>query len=298
MLLGKFREGWAAYEWRLKTEEMKGAFYHDVGREWRGKEDLSGKTIMVSSEQGLGDSIQFCRYFAVLKSLGAEAIFRVPQPLVRVLSSLRWATKIVSSADPPPAYNFHCPLLSLPHIFDASADSIPSETPYLFAEADKVSDWKKRLGKKTALRVGIVWSGSADHKRDAYRSIRFLELSTLLDGKIEWHSLQIEYRSADLELLNRCAFVRQHQDELHDFSDTAALVHNLDLVISVDTSVAHLAAAMHKPTWILLPYVPDCRWLLDRVDSPWYSSMRLFRQDASRDWRSVLECVRNELERL
>lgn len=168
--------------------------------------------------------------------------------------------------------------------------------PYLYGDPSKVQQWQQRLGNKERLRVGLVWSGSATHQNDMNRSIRLEELLAITDLPVEWHSLQKEYRQPDLAVLNKHPEIQQHQDDLKDFADTAALIECLDLVISVDTGVAHVAGAIGKPVWILLPYSPDYRWMLDREDSPWYLTARLYRQPKDGDWQSVILQVLSDLE--
>jgi hypothetical protein len=205
---------------------------------------------------------------------------------------------LIAKGDPLPAFDASCPLMSLPCVFKTTVETIPAVIPYLVADQGKVAKRKQQFELSDQTRVGLVWSGSVDHKNDVNRSISLDKMLSLLDLPIEFHSLQKEYRKDDLAILARDARIHRHEDELNDFDDTAALIETLDLVISVDTSVAHLAGAMGKQIWVLVPYVPDFRWLLDRDDSPWYPTLRIFRQDERREWRSVLNKVKTALENL
>ena len=186
--------------------------------------------------------------------------------------------------------------MSLPRAFNTTLEDIPFTGKYLSTDPKKVHFWERRLGLKRSRRVGVVWSGAAKHGNDHNRSIALADLVPIMGDFCEWHSLQTEYRPHDWDVLQETARIYQHQDELHDFSDTAALIECLDLVITVDTSVAHLAGALGKPVWIMLPKVPDFRWLLDRDNSPWYESARLYRQSQQGDWSDVLTTIEHELE--
>jgi len=221
----------------------------------------------------------------------AEVILEVPKPLVSVMQTLHPEVSIAVKGEALPHFDCHCPVMSLPFVLKTTLETVPSSSGYLRSSAEKVQRWADKLGVSRDKRIGVVWSGSATHKNDHNRSIPLLELSPLFDLPYEWHSLQKEYREGDLDLLSELPHVHQHQDSLSDFSDTAALIECLDLVITVDTSVAHIAGALGKPVWILLPYVPDFRWLLDREDSPWYDSARLFRQSDTSGWTGVVQGV-------
>lgn len=295
LLKGEYRAGWEKFEWRLKREETR-AMYPDYPQPaWRGQRDIAGRTLLIHSEQGLGDVIHFCRYLEDVARLGAKIIFEVPASLVPFVGTLRCPLTIVAKGESLPAFDAYCPVMSLPFAFGTTIDTVTSRVPYLSSDPFKVAQWQQRLGTRDRMRVGLAWSGASTHQDDAKRSMKLEGLLPLLDLPIEWHSLQREYRPSDLDLLQRCPGLRQHQDRLEDFSATAALIECLDLVITVDTSVAHVAAAMGKPVWIMLAFVADYRWLLDRDDSPWYPSVRLFRQPKIGDWHGVVSRVAAEL---
>ncbi len=294
ILMGQYLEGWELFEWRFKYDPLKHNYPPFPKPPWRGQADIRGRKLLIHGEQGYGDVIQFCRYLPQVRALGADIILEVQQPLVPLVSTLNCPMTVVAKGDVLPEVDAYCPIMSLPYVFKTTVGTIPAEVPYLFSDKEKVKVWQEKLG-PARLRVGLTWSGSRDHKNDLNRSIWLKELLPLTDLPIEWHSLQKEYRQPDLEILEAHPEIRQHQDDLTDFSDAAALIECLDLVISVDTSTAHLAGALGKPVWILLPHAPDYRWMLDREDSPWYPSARLFRQSKAGDWAGVIQRVRGIL---
>ncbi|MGA8148514.1 MAG: tetratricopeptide repeat protein, partial [Gallionellaceae bacterium] len=297
LLLGDFDKGWEGYEWRWKNDNLKLSPRNFTQPLWAGKESLAGKTILLHSEQGLGDAIQFCRYARMVADLGADVILEVKPPLFNLLANLDGVSQLVANGSSLPAFDFHCPLLSLPLAFKTNMGSIPASTPYLTADAGKVARWHVKLGAKSNPRVGLVWSGNAQHKNDRNRSVLLSELLKHLPDDYQYVSLQKERREEDREILQSRPDILHFGDELNDFSDTAALCELVDVIISVDTSVAHLAGALGKQVWILLPFMPDWRWLLDRSDSPWYPTAKLFRQEKNGDWEGVFEKVRSDLVR-
>jgi tetratricopeptide (TPR) repeat protein len=304
LLTGDFETGWAAREARWKIPSFWTGYYPEFSEPaWFGADPIAGKTILLGSDEGLGDAIQLARYVPMVAARGARVILVVPAPLCTLLSGLTGVSQCLpQSAGARPAFDFHCPLSRLPLAFGTRLDTIPAGTSYLPAPAaGLVQGWEARLearlGPHTKLRVGLVWSGRTTHTNDYNRSIPLRTISRILDVGATFISLQKDPRPDDrATLLERSELVDLTAD-LTDFAETAALISCLDLVISVDTSVAHLAAALGCPTWILLPYTPDYRWLLDRDDSPWYPSVRLFRQTETREYESVLERVRTELLR-
>jgi Glycosyltransferase family 9 (heptosyltransferase) len=264
---------------------------------WLGDDAVEGKTVLVYADEGLGDTIQFVRYVPMLAARGARVILVVEKALRPLLSELPGVSQCLPiAAGPLPAFDVHCPMSSLPLAFATRLDTIPSAASYLPAPAgDRAEAWERRLGRHAKLRVGLVWSGSVAHRNDQNRSIPLRAMSGILDLDATFVSLQKDPRAADKTVLLERSDIIDLTADLADFSATAALVSCLDLVITVDTSVAHLAGALGRPTWILLPYTPDYRWLLDRDDSPWYPTVRLFRQDESRDYAPALDRLRDEL---
>lgn len=299
LLLGDFARGWAEYEWRSKCSDypfLKREFSRPL---WLGQEDISGATVLLHAEQGLGDTIQFSRYVEAVARRGARVILEVQPTLKPLLSDIAGAHLVVGQGEPLPEFaefDFHCPLLSLPLAFETRLETIPATIPYLRAPAAAIDKWARRLGPKATPRVGIVWSGHPDHRNDRNRSMGLDKLVALSRLGVTLVSLQKEVRDSDAKVLAANGQQILHfGSELADFSDTAALVSLMDLVISVDTSVAHLAGALGAPLWILLPFAPDWRWLVDRADSPWYPNARLFRQPRIGDWDGVIETVMHDL---
>jgi tetratricopeptide (TPR) repeat protein len=295
MLTGNLSEGWKKYEWRWQTDQLAGELRNFAQPQWIGSDDIAGKTILLHAEQGLGDTIQFCRYVPLLAQRAGRVIFEVQKPLVELMGTLSGGAQIVGRGDPLPAFDLYCPLLSLPRAFDTDLESIPGDTPYLSAAASKSNGWRNRLGEHAKPRIGLVWAGDPRkrlpnaHRIDRQRSIEFDSMAPLLEVPgCEFYSLQKGQQAVsqlrNSPLRNR---VIDWTDDLQDFSDTAALIDNLDLVIAVDTSVAHLAGALGKPFWLINRYNTCWRWLLGRDDSPWYPGARLFRQDQKREWDTV-----------
>jgi len=295
LLAGDFAHGWELYEWRWEQDNSKSLKRDFRQPLWSGAESLEGKTILLHSEQGLGDAIQFCRYAALVADLGARVILGVSPPLLGLLRGLAGVAELIGRGEPLPDFDYHCPLLSLPLAFNTDLESIPTPHRYLHTEPEIVSQWEARLGEKSAPRVGLVWSGSSTHKDDHNRSIPLSQLLQHLPDGFEYVSLQKDVRDSDKAVLESGAKLLHFGDDLNDFTDTAALCELMDVVISVDTSVAHLSGALERPTWVLLPFSPDWRWLLDRDDSPWYASMKLYRQAMPGDWDGVLARVRADL---
>lgn len=292
LALGDFEQGWQGYEWRWQTERMKHRRRHFVQPLWLGKEDPAGATVLLHAEQGFGDTIQFCRYATRLAARGATVLLEVQSDLQPLLAGLPGVTRTLPRDAPLPAFDYHAPLLSMPLAFGTTLDTIPAAPFYIEAEAGRAAAWASRLGRQDRPRVGLAWSGNDVHSNDRHRSIPLAAFIKLMADGAQYVSLHKEIRAADRAVLDAGAAILDCSKALGDFSDTAALIANMDLVIAVDTSVAHLAAAMGKPTWILLPYRPDFRWLLEREDSPWYPSVRLFRQPARGDWASVMSRLR------
>jgi tetratricopeptide (TPR) repeat protein len=298
LLKGDFDAGWQAYEWRWRNESLKLVRRDFAQPLWLGEAVPAGKTILLHSEQGFGDTIQFCRYAPLVAARGLRVLLEVPAPLKDLAASLAGVAERISANDRLPHFDLHCPLHSLPLALGTRIETIPAQVPYLSAPAQNMGRWSAALGPKRRLRVGVAWSGSPAHRNDANRSIKLGALRPILDVDADFVSLQKDVRPDDATVLQDCSDLLNFADALETFADTAAVIANLDLVISVDTSVAHLAGALAKPVWVLLPFVPDFRWLLDREDSPWYPTARLFRQDSPGDWPGVIRRVVIELEKL
>ncbi|MBC8338312.1 MAG: tetratricopeptide repeat protein [Rhodospirillales bacterium] len=291
LMTGQFPEGWAEYEWRMKCEGFQSLIWSASGPPWDGS-SLEGKTILVFCEQGFGDSIQFVRYAETLSAMGGKVIVKCPPQLQALFETTPGVSRAVSRLDRTVEYNVQASLLSLPRLLGTNLDTIPATVPYLTPPEKQAA----KLPENGSLKAGIVWAGNPAHKNDQNRSIDLNLLKPLLavDG-FDFYSLQFGERSQDITRLELENDIVDLSGNLEDFSATAAVMRNLDLILSVDTSVVHLAGALGKPVWTLLPFVPDWRWLLGRDDSPWYPSMRLFRQQAPGDWQGVIENVESAL---
>jgi tetratricopeptide (TPR) repeat protein len=287
---GRFEQGWRRFEWRKKLLDAFGgrSFLQPL---WLGEKDISNKILFVHWEQGLGDTLQFYRYGKLLKKRGIKVAMSVQEPLFRLLKQTDPDIQLINQDGVPAEFDYHCPLLSLPLALQTTLETIPSEERYIFADDQKRREWDNRLPPRTKPRIGIAWSGGTKHKNDHNRSIDLAAIAPLLSADAHWISLQKDLKNGEPALLAGIQKIASYDHELKDFSDTAAVIDLLDLVITVDTSIAHLAGAMGKPVWILLPYNSDWRWLLDRDDSPWYPTARLFRQDVTRSWESVMARV-------
>ena len=296
LLVGDFASGWELYEWRWKTPTLN-MVPRDFGKpRWTGEQSLAGKTLLVDGEQGMGDVVQFCRYAPMVRALGAKVIIEAQKRLLPLLSSMKCDVTFVEMSNPPPDCDLQCPLMSLPLAFKTRLETIPAEVPYLFADPDKVREVLRKLGDKTLPRIGLVWSGSPTHVDDHNRSIPLERFAPLLQLPYEFHALQIDIRPEDAAALARFPQLRTHLDEQDDFSDAAALIEAMDLVITVDAVLSHVAGALGKKVWVLNAWVPDWRWMLDRSDSPWYPSATLFRQPAKYDWNSVFDEIAARLQ--
>ncbi|WP_298883967.1 tetratricopeptide repeat-containing glycosyltransferase family protein [uncultured Bradyrhizobium sp.] len=300
MLTGDFERGWPGREARWTAPSLGLAERGFSQARWLGDQPLAGKTILLHADEAMGDSIQFARYAPMVAALGARVILEVKSAVRQLLAGISGVADCIDrSSTPSLAFDLHCPLGSLPLAFGTRPDTIPFAHRYLPApRAEHVTAWRSRLGPRTRFRVGLVWSGDPGHKNDHNRSIALRALVPLLDCGAQFVSLQKGIREQDRDFLAARSDIVDLTEQLTDFSETAALVSCLDLVISVDTSVVHLTGALGLPVWTMLPFNPDWRWLLNRDDSPWYRSMRLFRQPKRDDWASVVDNVRHELDRL
>ncbi|MDR3423858.1 MAG: tetratricopeptide repeat protein [Alphaproteobacteria bacterium] len=299
LLAGRLKEGWIEYEWRWKTVQLAPAERHFPQPLWRGEEAL-GRTLLIHAEQGFGDTLQFCRYAPLAAQRGWRVILQVQPELLSLIGGMQGIEKVIGMNEKLPDFDMHCPMMNLPQAFATRIDTILANVPYLFADDKKAAVWRERLCGDEGLKVGLVWTGnprlfSLDlAAANARRSLPPDSLAPLAGlAGVRFYSLQKNgfALSSDLGLID-------YMPECRDFSDTAALIANLDLVISVDTAVAHLAGALGKPVWLLNRFDTCWRWLLNRDDSPWYPTLRLFRQPESGDWASVVERVRGELKRL
>jgi Tfp pilus assembly protein PilF len=294
LVTGRLREGWEDYEWRWASPEFKTAHPPYRIPNWNG-EPLAGKAIYLYVEQGYGDAIMFARYAPMVAACGGTVLLCVRPALKELLSGLP-GVQVGVDGDTGPRCEYMSPLLSLPRIFKTDLATIPAEVPYIHPAPERVARWQARIPRDGRLNVGLVWAGGRVFAGDRHRTIGLEAMTPLLgDARIRYVSLHTELREEDAPLMAAHPEVIHFGEELKDFADTAAAIAQLDLVISVDTAVAHLAGAMARPVWILLPFNPDFRWLLGRDDSPWYPTARLFRQPTADDWTSVVARVREAL---
>lgn len=293
LTLGDYDRGFEGYEWRWRgaTELVPRGFAQP---QWRG-EDISGKTIFLHAEQGFGDSIQMLRYLPLVKAKAARIVLELPDLLMPLLGPMAEGVIVLNRGTPLPPFDVHCPLMSLPLAFGTRVETIPANIPYLRTPVERLETWRARLPRTDKPRVGLVWSGKPSHKNDHNRSIPLAKLAPLIAMPgVSFVSLQREYRDTDLPTLAHLNLERI-DEALNDFADTAAALEQCDLVIAVDTAVAHLAGGLGRPLWVLLSHIQDWRWLRDRADSPWYPSARLFRQPRDGNWDPVIAALSREL---
>ena len=299
LLQGDYVRGWREYEWRWESKRTlrdKRSFAQPL---WLGDENLTGRTILLHFDQGYGDTIQFCRYAKLVACRGARVLLEVQPALRSLISSIDRSVRVTATGDALPEFDYHCPLMRLPLAFKTSLDTIPATCPYLFAAPENRHRWQERLGVSAKPRIGLVWAGNprsgdaAANRMDRQRSVTFDQLAPLFESTHgDFYSLQKgDDAIAQLQDSVHRRRVADWTDDLHDFADTAALIENLDLIITVDTAVAHLAGALGKPFWLLNRFNTCWRWLLDREDSPWYPTARIFRQPSQGDWTSVIASV-------
>lgn len=297
LLLGNLPQGWKDYEWRW----LDGVASHGIeGPRWQAPKSVKAAQsckLLIHAEQGFGDTIQFSRYVATLNTLfpKTEIIFRVQHELVSFLRPNFPQINVQSAQDPMVEFDAHLPLLSAPFALEKYLQAIPALVSPFSVSEEKYREWGARLGVKNRGRVGLVWSGRPTHLNDKNRSVTLTHMLSLLSERHDFYSLQKEIRPQDQQVLSGESRLQSFGADLHDFSDTAALCQHMDLVISVDTSVAHLAASLGRPTWVMLPHLPDWRWQLNRSDTDWYDTVRLFRQASPGKWAEVIEQVKDAL---
>jgi FKBP-type peptidyl-prolyl cis-trans isomerase 2 len=294
--LGNFQEGWKGYEWRWELKDVltKRDFSQPL---WDGH-DVDGRTVLLYAEQGFGDTLQFVRYAPLVAGRGAKVVVECQEELVSLLRNMEGVSEVVAQGQRLSDFDFYRPLLSLPFVFGTVLDTIPANIPYVHADPKLVQNWRNKIGSnESEIKIGLVWAGSPKLKFGHSRSCPIGTFSTLAQREdITFYSLQKGEAEGEAKNPPEGIKLVNISEEIHDFSDTAAIIENLDLVISVDTASAHLAGALGKPVWVLLPFVPDWRWMKDREDSPWYPTMRLFRQPAAGDWESVIGLVKNAID--
>lgn len=296
LLAGDYARGWSQYEHRWNFEHLAGTLPKFSQPRWTGQ-DLRDKTILVCQEQGLGDTIQFSRFLFGLHNAGACVMLQVNNNLAPLFSGSPVIHQIVDVDETPQDFDYWTPIMSIPGVLGVTLQNLPHQLQYLSARADLAKSWQDRLGAKTRLRVGICWSGRPDSWINRHKGMPFETALELIqrNPNIEWINLQVECSTEQAQILERHG-VKHFAGAVRNFADSAALIHHLDVVISVDTAVAHLSGALGRPTWIPLNwYGTDWRWLLKRDDSPWYPSARLFRQPSLGDWTPVIDRIHQYL---
>jgi len=297
LFLGNFASGWRGYEWRWHNAQRL-----SIGKPrnfqqplWLGEDPLAGKRLLLYSEGGLGDTLQFCRYAKSAAAQGATVLLEVQPPLLDLLTHLEGVSRVIATGNSLPDFDYQCPLMSLPLAFKTTLDTIPAALKYLNSDRAKIAQWRMRLGERQRPRIGLVWSGNPGNTIDRRRSIPLADLAGRLPREFEYFCLQKDVREEDRATLDSSSRIFSFDEDSLNFANTAALCECMDLVISVDTSIAHLSGALGLPTWLLLPHVPDWRWMRERDDSPWYPTMKLYRQKTAGDWDEVFARVAADL---
>lgn len=298
LLQGHLAEAWPEMEWRWKTKELDLAVQELPHPRWDGS-NLNGKRIFLQIEQGFGDAIHFVRYVPQVIAKGGRVILGVSPELVRLMRCVEELEMLVTDGDPIPQFDLQCPLLSLPGIFRTTLETIPAPIPYLQADPTLVEEWKAKLGPDDGRRkVGLVWAGRPEHKNDRNRSLSLQQLAPLATAPgVRWINLQMGPPAQQITSAPNGMEFFDAANGIKDFADSAAIMMNLDLLISVDTAAVHLAGALGKPAWTLLPFTPDWRWMLGRSDSPWYPTIRLYRQPMIGDWSTPIAQLAADLRR-
>jgi len=297
LALGDYAAGWKEYVWRLHTASFSKGRKRPAQPLWLHQWDISGRTILLHGEQGLGDTIQFARFVPLVAKLGAKVILAVQRPLTALMAGLAGVSVVRGQGDPVPPFDAFCPLPSLPLSFETTLETIPADVPYLSAPADRLAKWRAVVEPLARPRIGLMWTrGGSPQDR---RSLPLRLLLPLLERReVQFVALQKELPDDEAALLRSTGVPGFLGERLADLADTAAIIAMLDLVITIDTSIAHVAGALGKPMWVLLPFSADWRWLRERSDSPWYPTARLFRQPAPGDWQSVVRQVAEALAEL
>jgi hypothetical protein len=296
LIQGDYARGWPAYESRWQYEHLAGSEPQHKQPRWTGQ-DLKDKTILVVGEQGHGDNIQFCRFLFNLQTAGARVLFQTTQGLIPMLGNSRVISWIGTYTDQPPEFDYWIPIMSIPGVLGITLENLPRQVQYINPEPDKAAAWLKLLGPKTRMRVGFSWSGRRDAWLNRHKGMPFEDMLALIKNnpQYEWINLQVDVTAEEDQALAN-AGVTRYPGSIQSFADTAALINCMDVVISVDTAITHLAGAMGRPTWLMLQwFATDWRWMLDRDSSPWYSTVRIFRQPSMGDWTSVTKKIEQYL---
>ena len=294
LLIGNFDQGWILFESRWKRDSFTEPRRNFSKPLWLGEESLKNKTILLYSEQGLGDTIQFVRYAKIISQMECKVILEIPESLVELFKEIKDFGTLIKRGEVLPDFDYQCPLLSLPLAFKTNITNIPFPNSYLFSKTKSLNKWAKKLNTKLKPRVGLVWSGKTTHKNDHNRSFALSSILSYLPDNFEYFSIQNELQDKDKSALSNSK-IKHFGAEIENFDDTAALCSLMNIIISVDTSIAHLSGALGKKTWVLLPFNPDWRWLMNSEDTPWYSSAKLYRQAQKNNWQSVFNKIKLDL---
>jgi hypothetical protein len=296
---GDFERGWRSYEWRWKVAARLGigelrTFSQPL---WLGEESIAGKRLLLHSEAGLGDTLQFCRYAPLAAARGATVYLETQAPLAALLANLKGVSQVIARGGALPAFDHHCPLMSLPLAFKTTLHTVPALPQGLHVGQERIARWLTQLPEPRRPRIGLTWSGNPNNPIDRQRSIPLAEWAGQLPSQFDYFCLQREVREPDRAVLDASPSITVFEDGELDFVNTAALCECMDIVLSVDTSLAHLSASLGRPTWILLPFTPDWRWMQERGDSPWYPTAKLYRQAVVGHWNEVFARVAADLRR-
>jgi hypothetical protein len=296
LITGDYVRGWPAYEARWQYEHLAGSLPQHAQPRWTGQ-DLKDKTILVVGEQGHGDNIQFCRFLVNLHAAGAKILFQVTDGMIPLLSNASIINWIGRYTDEPPEFDYWVPIMSIPGVLGITLDNLPRQISYINAQETDVKTWLQRMGPKTRMRVGFSWSGRRDAWLNKHKGVPFETMLEMVKNnpQYEWINLQVDATDEESQAM-AAAGVTMYPGAIASFSDTAALMMCLDVVISVDTAITHLAGSLGRPTWLMLQwFATDWRWMLDRDSSPWYPTTRIFRQPSMGDWNSVTKKIEQYL---
>jgi tetratricopeptide (TPR) repeat protein len=297
LAIGNYKKGWALYEHRWASSSFTSPHRNFSAPLWLGNDNLCGKTILIHSEQGFGDTIQFCRYVPLIEALRCNVILEVEAELLSLLNSISSSIQIIEKNATPPHFDFHCPLMSLPLAFGTLPESIPGNGAYLSVEQARAAWWRAKLGEKKRPRIGLSWRGNAAHPNDHNRSIQLYEILGELSQDLDWFCLQKDLSKDEKRLIKISNKIQCFSSVIGDFADTGALLTELDAILCVDTSVAHLGGALDTPVYLLLPYIADFRWQSEGTTTPWYQSLKLYRQGPDRGWREPLKNAQKAMVR-
>ena len=294
LMNGEYEKAWPLYEYRWKSKHFPSEKRNFSEPLWLGNQSIEGKTILIHSEQGLGDTIHFCRYIKLLKQKKCKILLEVEKPLFNLMGCLLPKENIFQKGHTLPKFDFHCPLVSLPLVFETNVNSVPFPTPYLKADHSRVTWWRTHLGNSMKPRVGLCWRGNPQHPNDKRRSIALSDIIGTLGSEVDWLSLQYEIDDQEYNVLKKSQKIRHFGSLIGDFAETAAFCKNLDAIVCVDTSIAHLAGALGLTTYLMLSELPDARWQIAGTHTPWYNSVKLFRLKKNQDYSELLIKIQAE----